>query len=295
MSLLQSFLFGLVLSFLIGWTAYRRGSLTRSGMAGAILTGTAIFSFGGFIPGILLIAFFVSSTILSRYRAQAKDKVTQQFQKGSQRDLGQALANGGWAALIACGLGFAEYNHLDPRLTLILTAAFVGAIATVTADTWATEIGVLSQSQPRLITTWRAVPVGTSGGVTLLGTLTALAGAVFIGLVLFLVVMLASLSGPLTAAGTPILPSWSPDAWKILLIAVASGLLGSLFDSLLGATVQGIYFAEYDERQTEKRTDSVGNPTRLVRGIPWIDNDVVNFLASVFGSAVAGGLAYWFL
>src|SRR6476619_6077950 len=101
MQLVVSLLVGFILSSLIGFVASRRGSLTRSGVIGAILTGTAIFGFGGFVPGLLLVAFFVSSTVLSKYKAHTKEEVNEKFQKGSQRDLGQALANGGWAAALA--------------------------------------------------------------------------------------------------------------------------------------------------------------------------------------------------
>lgn len=291
MSLLVSLLIGLVLSALIGLFAYRRGSLTTSGVVGAILTGTAIFGFGGFVPGLLLVAFFISSTLLSKFRARSKAAVNDTFQKGSQRDLGQALANGGWAALMAFGIWYAQTNALDPRAVLFFTYALIGALATVTADTWATEIGVLSKSMPRLITTGRVVPTGTSGGITLLGTVTALFGGMFIGGMVLVGLVLVNQFFPSAGLGTlPLLDVIAANS-GVIGIAAFSGLAGALFDSVLGATVQAIYFSEYDERQTERKFDSQGNPTRLVRGFPWMDNDLVNFISSVLGSLVAGGLA----
>lgn len=296
MSLLVSLLVGFVLSLLIGFFAYWRGSLTRSGVLGAILTGTAIFGFGGFIPGLLLVAFFVSSTLLSKYKARAKESVNEKFQKGSQRDLGQALANGGWGAVLA----IAHYAWFETDAAGLLFAAFVGAMATVTADTWATEIGVLSKSLPRMITTGRIVPAGTSGGVTLFGALAAFCGALFIGviaafdIVFFPYVENAWNSAPLPDSGT-FLPLTFSYVSRLLIIVSVSGLVGSLFDSFLGATVQAIYFSEYDERQTEKQFDSQGNPTRLIRGWRWLNNDWVNFFASVFGSGVATALAFFIL
>lgn len=291
MSLFVPLLIGLVLSALIGLVAYRRGLLTGSGVLGAILTGTAIFGFGGFVPGLLLVAFFVSSTILSKFRARNKEAVSEQFEKGSRRDLGQALANGGWAALMALGIWYAETIALDAQLRVLFTFAFIGAIATVTADTWATEIGVLSKSMPRLITTGRIVPTGTSGGVTLLGTVTALFGGMFIGGMFLVGLLIANQFFPPTgmdpAAAMQVLAVNS----RVVGIAAVSGLAGALFDSVLGATVQGIYFSEYDERQTERKVDSQGNPIRRVRGFAWMDNDLVNFVSSVFGSLVAGGMA----
>ncbi|HZQ06113.1 MAG TPA: DUF92 domain-containing protein [Anaerolineae bacterium] len=294
MSLPASLLVGLVLSSLIGFAAYLRGSLAPSGAVGAILTGTLIFGFGGFIPGLLLVAFFVSSSILSHYKARAKEQFSEKFQKGSQRDFGQAIANGGCAALVALAYSAARLLQENAHLEIILFAAFIGAIAAVTADTWATELGVLSPTPPRLITTGRVVPAGTSGGISPLGTVTALLGGAFIGAVVMLGAWIASLFHqvplPFTALD-PILGKATP----IILMASISGLGGALFDSLLGATLQGVYFCEYDEVQTEKKIHTCGRATRLVRGWHWLDNDVVNFAASVFGSLVAALLANFIL
>lgn len=308
MPLFVSLLVGLVLSSLIGLAAYRRGSLTRSGMFGATLTGTAIFGFGGLVPGILLVAFFVSSTLFSKYKARAKAEVNEKFQKGSQRDLGQALANGGWAAFLAILYGVSHLSGVSNSPVLFM--ACVGALATVTADTWATEIGVLSKFPPMLITTGRIVPPGTSGGITLIGTLTAYLGGLFIGgmvvigqvlrMGLILTAFVAAIPAGLATADAGLFvvdATIFQNAFqffgvlKILFVAGISGLAGALFDSFLGATVQAMYFAEYDEQQTERKTDSQGNPTRLVRGWRWLDNDWVNFFASVFGSLVAALLA----
>ena len=298
MSLFGSLALGLVLSLGIGGFAYWRGSLTRGGVLGAILTGTAIFGLGGFIPGLLLVAFFVSSTLLSHYKAQVKERFSEKFQKGSRRDLGQALANGGWAAVIAIGMGTAPWLGWDAHTQQLLFAAFLGAMAAVTADTWATEIGVLSNALPRMVTTGRVVPAGTSGGITLLGTVTSFCGGTFIGIV--------AVTGILTQAFAMGNLGWNGNwnfisnaiaagmLWIVLCVAL-SGLLGSLFDSLLGATVQGIYFCEYDETQTEKKIHGCGRATRLVRGWAWLDNDAVNFSASVFGSLVAALSAYFVL
>jgi uncharacterized protein (TIGR00297 family) len=258
---LVSFLLGLSLSALIAAFAFWRGSLTRSGAFGAMVIGALVFGVGGFAWGVLLVAFFVTSSALSHYKERAKEPLAEKFQKGHRRDLGQVLANGGAGAL-----GALVYA-LDPQP--IFFVAFVGAMATVNADTWATELGVLSKAPPRLITTGRVVPVGTSGGVTWFGTFIALCGALLIGIIA------APFSNLL-----------------ILLISSISGLLGSLFDSLLGATVQAIYFCDHDQKETEARVHRCGNATRLIRGWRWLDNDWVNFFASVAGSAIAICIAW---
>src|SRR5690242_13602045 len=91
-------LVGLAFSSVVGVLAYRHKSLARSGIAGAVITGTLIFGLGGIVSGLLLITFFVTSSVLSHYKATRKQIVAEQFDKGGQRDLGQALANGGAAA-----------------------------------------------------------------------------------------------------------------------------------------------------------------------------------------------------
>lgn len=289
---------GLGLSAGIGLLGYWRGALTRSGVLGAMLTGTAIFGFGGFVPGLLLVAFFVSSTLLSRFKGRVKEKFSEKFQKGSRRDLGQALANGGWAALLAIGMGAAHWFAWDTRAQILWFAAFLGALATVTADTWATELGVLSDALPRLITTGRVVPAGTSGGITRLGVFSALCGGAFIGLMAALGILAQALA--LQNLGWNggwnfISDASATYAFTLLMLGAGSGLLGSLFDSLLGATAQGIYFCEYDETQTEQKIHSCGQPTRLVRGWSWLDNDAVNFSAAVLGSLLAALAAFFIL
>lgn len=276
---------GLVLSATIGWLAYRRGSLSQSGVAGAILTGTAIFGFGGWTWGLVLIAFFVSSSLLSHFRRADKTSVSEKFAKGERRDLAQTLANGGFGALLAVAVLLLVDLPGRPRpgdpLYTYLTLAYFGAIASANADTWATELGVLARTPPRLITTGKPVAPGTSGGITVYGTCAALAGSTFIGLVAFVLIQLAALA----TIGRPLL-SDAPAIWIVSL----AGLFGSLFDSLLGATMQAMYWCETCSKETERRLHTCGAPTRALRGWPWLNNDAVNFVSSVAGAVLAGSL-----
>ena len=263
-------LLGGALALLIAVFAYQRGTLSFSGAVGAFGIGTLIFAVGGLAWAILLIAFFVTSSALSKYQARAKEPLAEKFQKGHRRDLGQVLANGGWGALLALAYAFT----LQP----ILFVAFVGAMATVNADTWATELGVLSKTAPRLITNGRVVPVGTSGGSTPFGTFVALCGALLIGTLAFFA-QFSTADHHLSYA-------------VCHLIIPLAGLLGSLFDSFLGATVQAIYYCDFDQKETESAIHRCGRATRLLRGWRWLDNDWVNFLASVAGCGIAV-IGYW--
>ncbi len=264
---------GLLLSTIIALVAFRKQALTVSGAAGAILVGSVVFGFGGWAWGLVLVAFFAVSSTLSRHRSADKKRIADKFQKGSRRDLSQVLANGGLAAIVSV-------LYLA-RPTPALLAAFLGAMATVNADTWGTEIGMLSPVAPRLLTTGRRVPAGTSGGVTWLGTSASILGALFIGLLSYLLVCIDSFA----AEHSPLQLSW------IIPTALVSGLLGSLFDSLLGATVQGIYYCAACETETEKQVHGCGLTTNHLRGWRWLNNDVVNFISSVAGAALA--VAIW--
>ena len=276
---------GLLLSAAIGYVALRRGALSTSGIVGAVVTGTAVFGFGGWTWGLVLIAFFVSSSLLSHYRKAQKVALAEKFAKGERRDLGQALANGGVGALLALAVLLLVDLPGQPRsgnpLYVLLTLGYFGAIATVNADTWATELGVLARSRPRLITTGRPVAPGTSGGVTWQGTLAALAGGAFIGAAALAIIQAAALAttGQLLLSDWPVLP-----------VAALAGLAGSLFDSVLGASVQRIYYCDVCTKETERRVHTCGHTTRPLRGLSWLDNDLVNFIASLLGALVAGGL-----
>jgi uncharacterized protein (TIGR00297 family) len=265
---------GLALSAAAGYLGYRRRALSRSGWLGAILVGTLMFGFGGWIAGLLLITFFVSSSLLSHYRRHEKGTAAEKFAKGGQRDLGQALANGGIGALLSVGHGLWPHP--------LWFAGILGALATVNADTWSTELGVLSRVRPRLITTGRPVEPGTSGGVTWQGTWAGVAGGLLIGLIGALLGQAERWSD---GRGFDV---WSALAWAAL--GAMAGVIGSAFDSLLGATVQGIYRCDVCAKETEALVHRCGQPTRHLRGWIWLDNDVVNFLASGVGAALAVGL-----
>jgi uncharacterized protein (TIGR00297 family) len=265
---LRRLLFGLLLSGAIGWLAERRGSLTRSGAAGAVLTGTSIFGFGGLSWGLTLIYFFVSSTLLSHFKEREKEAVAaDKFSKGARRDIWQALANAGVAMGAALGSGL---GRRSPGPASLL-AVFVGAMATANADTWATEVGTLSTEEPRLITTGQPVAPGTSGGVTLLGTGAALAGAASVG-------MVAEALG--AARATPL-------RGRLPEVALLSGATGALIDSVLGATVQAMYWCPRCQKETERRVHRCGEATQPLRGLPWLENDAVNFVSTAAGGLVA--------
>jgi uncharacterized protein (TIGR00297 family) len=261
-------LIGFLLALLISALAYAVRALDFSGAVAATALGALVFGLGGLDWALVLIAFFVSSSLLSRLAKQRKSSLQAVFSKGGRRDAAQVLANGGIAG------GIVLLHALFPQAG-VLWAAFAGALAAVNADTWATELGVLSRTPPRLITSGKPVERGTSGGISLIGTLAAAGGALFVGVI-------AALLTPLE------------QSLAFVFIAGISGLLGSLVDSLLGATLQAIYHCPACSKFTERHPfHTCGTKTSLARGLVWMNNDVVNALCSLAGALVAAGLFLW--
>lgn len=252
----QQPLIALGVSLFVVLAARWRRWLSVSGAIAALIVGTLIMGLGGWLWGVLLGVFFVTSSLLSKFKAAEKKQSAEKFDKGHERDMMQVFANGGLGALLAI------CHAIWP--SPMWFAAYVGVMATVNADTWATELGTLSKRQPRLITTGKRVDIGTSGGVTPEGTLVSLIGGGLIGLVAAL---------------------WLQELNWIWIGAIA-GLAGSLFDSLLGATVQQLYWDDVRQKDTEKRF-KYGRELQRLRGWSWMTNDAVNLIASIVGGTLA--------
>jgi uncharacterized protein (TIGR00297 family) len=209
----------------------------------------------------MLVAFFVSSTLLGRLPAAAYlDQ-----RRGKERDAVQVIANGGIPAVLA--LMSSITRGLNRSL---LIAGFGGAVATATADTWATEIGFRSRARPRSIRTLRSTAPGASGGVTVAGLAASAVGS---GLI-------ASL------ASTSFARASRPAFIRVIPIAIG-GFVGALVDSMLGATVQEVRFCDTCAVDTEEHVHRCGAQTRPKRGAPWCNNDVVNGLATAAGATAA--------
>ena len=249
-------IYGFLLAILISFLAYKTHSLNKSGAIAAFFVGTIIFGIGGWQWAILLLTFFITSSILSRAFKNRKQNLDEKFSKGHQRDAGQVLGNGGVTTF------FAALHFFYPN-EAIIWLCFSASLAAVNADTWATELGVLNPNPPRMITNLnKIVEKGTSGGISLTGTLASLAGS---GLIAFLASLLT-------------------DNWLLFPIITFAGLAGSLFDSLLGGTVQAMYYCPKDNKETEKHPlHTCGTQTIHIRGWKWLNNDWVNFACSIFG------------
>lgn len=241
----------------VAGVAWRAGALTAGGAAAAFLVGTSILMGTGWRGGAVLAVFFVSSNLVSRLiRIPVHSDA-----KGDRRDHWQVFANGAPAALAAL-LGIQ-----NPSLGLW---AVTGSLAAAAADTWATSAGALSPAWPRLLLGWRRVEAGTSGGVTLAGSLGAAGGA-----------LLVAASGALAGGGA-----------HLLAAGTLIGFAGMLVDSALGSGLQGHFYCPGCAEPSEWRVHRCGAPTVRRGGSIWLNNDGVNLAATTFAALVAAA-AWW--
>jgi uncharacterized protein (TIGR00297 family) len=249
----------IVLTF--GYISYHQNLLDLQGFTAATVIGCTVIFLGGIQWFILLVSFLIFAGITTKYRYEQKNELHAAQEKKGARGWRNVMANGGIAIISSLGYGFTH--------SVVFEAMFLGAVSTAAADTLATELGLLSENEPHLITSLRQrVKRGVSGGVSLLGETASLLGS-------FLIAVVASI---ISFSGLP-----TPQLWVISLI---SGFFGSTFDSILGATLQSRYECPICSVVTEKRIHC-NCPTNLKKGISFIDNNLVNLGSTAFGALVA--------
>lgn len=190
--------------FILGFITYKRKALDIFGSAVMIIMGIVIIFSAGVNWLILIVLFLVMSLLATRYSKKYK-KSLGEFE--GRRTSKNVISNG----VVACFMAaFGGYY-------LPFVGGFIGAVATATADTLASEIGVLHQ--PRLITTLQKVDPGTNGAISFLGTFSGIAGAAVIGVAAY---FLGILTDPVLA----------------ILVPVISGTVGCFADSIFGAILE---------------------------------------------------------
>jgi uncharacterized protein (TIGR00297 family) len=268
---------GLGVGLIIGWLGQRLRYLTRRGWLGVTVTIAITFWAGGWVWGVGISTFYLTALLWTYYRSSDKQPVLAHSASGQPQDMDQVIARAGWAVLLAVC-----YACVAPHL--ILFAAYIGVLATASADLWATQLGVLSTIRPRLLTSGRRVAPGVAGGISLLGLIAALMGAWSQGLLALLATSLRS-SFEHTPRDMPLI--FLPIA------ATLGGLAGCLTDSLLGATAQGIFYCEACDAYCETRQHVCGNTAQQIRGWAWLTNEGVDFVSSLVGAAVTAGIINW--
>jgi len=248
---------GPVLAVILAVISYRLKALSLSGAIGTIVVGSVVFGLGGLLCAAPLLFFFIVSSWLSRLKSDIKMNSLKAADKTGPRDVYQVFANGGVATICVIIMLIT-----GDQLWFFL---FLTGLCASTADTWATEIGTLFSSRPVSIVTFKPVRPGQSGGVSVIGTLASLLGAVLTMAAAYLTAVIGGLKIGSTA---------------IWLTCAMVGFGGSLVDSILGATVQAQSRCQICGSVTEKRAHC-GREAEPIKGIKIINNDMVNLLSNL--------------
>ena len=224
--------------------------LKKSGAAATFLLATFVFGFGGFKWTIPILTFFVLSSLISKIRKKNNSTAIDHFEKSSERDYLQVLANGGIIGLLVV------VDQFYPNQIFFYLA--VTYVAAACSDTWSTEIGTLRNFKTYNILTFKKIEQGVSGGVSLMGSMGGLLGAIVIAAVSIF---------------------WINDT-NILYLIVIAALFGNFSDSIIGATIQVKYKCKVCKKITEKRRHC-DSETLYNNGVKFVNNDLVNILGGI--------------
>jgi len=195
-------------------------TLDKLGVAGGLLLALALYILGmqfGLLFIISMVVFLVLSALATRTGMKTK-KALKLYEKS--RSVKNVAANG-LAPLILAVVFYVAYINGFSMLAMLSVVGFMGSVAAITSDKFASEIGVLG-SAPRMLITMKRVKKGTSGGVSLLGLV-----ASFLASVLIATLVIPYL-GQLAVLANGIEPF-------ILFASIAlGGFLGNIIDSALG-------------------------------------------------------------
>ncbi|KAI8082716.1 integral membrane protein DUF92-domain-containing protein, partial [Halteromyces radiatus] len=276
-------IFAFGLSTLLVVYTRRKKSLTRDGAGGAFVLGMTTFASSYWLFTVVLLTFFLTSSKLTKFKAERKRLLEDEYDLSSERNLTQVLCNG-----LVGGIAVSFFHTLaDSELVCyssfpwgkMLLWIYIGHYSCCAGDTWASELGILNSSWPFLITKWERVPPGTNGGVSPLGLFASLAGGLCIGLVAAL-----SLALDQRCHGFD---------WSVIILGAMAGLGGSLIDSILGATIQETVYSK-DRKMIMTDRSAIKEANIDIRGWNILDNHQVNFVSSLLTSSLCGLAALYF-
>jgi uncharacterized protein (TIGR00297 family) len=223
---------------------------------------------------IILLTFFLPGSLLTKSNIERK-KNNVISTKTSQRNALQVIANS-LGLFIFAFVQIIFEGFIGPLNFSFLLAGTI-FIASASADTWSTEIGTLNKQDPRYILNLKKkIPKGTSGGVSLSGTVGGLAGAIVISIVL---IISLAISNPVISSSTLIF---------IAIFVTILGFLGQIFDSLLGALLQNKYFCPKCHILVEEPNHFICNTENLkkVKKFTFLDNNTVNLTTNLTMSLI---------
>ncbi|NWS99440.1 TMM19 protein, partial [Mionectes macconnelli] len=278
-------LFSVLVPLIIAAQGFKKKSLDHSGALGGLVVGF-ILTVANYSFFSSLFVFFVTSSKLTKWKKDIKKQIDSEYKEGGQRNWVQVFCNGGVPTELALlymienGPGEIPIDFSKEYTASWMCLSLLGALACSAGDTWASEIGsVMSKSKPRLITTWEQVPVGTNGAITLVGLLSSLLGGMSVGIAYFITQLIFVTDLEISA-----------PQWPIIVFGAAAGLLGSIVDSYLGATMQYSGFDQNIGMVVNHQTKH----SKHISGKPILDNNAVNLFSSVIIALVLPGMAWFF-
>lgn len=285
--------------------------LSPSGAATAFVVGFLVMATPVRAIGVTLISFYLLASRATKYGKKRKAQLEEGFQDAGYRTGWQVLCNSVaaltaavvWSVTFApnvlpwsllpsvlpqgplydsegwCPLSANISNGLSRALLFIV----LGQFACCLGDTLASELGILSTSPPILITTLKPVPPGTNGAISVGGTLASIAGGCVVGLTLFASLVIEN--GACRADWMGILPS-------LILWGTAAGVLGSMLDSFLGATVQRTRYSVDSKRVLQDASVPRDKESiKVISGLNVLTNNQVNLISSTATAVVVALLA----
>ncbi|GFH61034.1 hypothetical protein CTEN210_17510 [Chaetoceros tenuissimus] len=274
---------GTVVATYISLRGTKRKSLSKSGACTAF--AVAFLSIACGLRGFVLLMFYQIGTKATKYKKQIKLQRDGDVAKSSVRGPSQVLACSVLAVALSLvhAIYFGEERKIDfqeHKYESMLACAILSHHATCLADTLASELGILSKKAPFLITTFRKVPAGCNGGVTMNGFFFSFVGGFLMGLGQLIMDIISGLE---------------VQPLKVLLFGSVSGLVGSILDSFLGATVQATY---YDKEKKLIYCDKEDAPKDVeqICGYNILSNAQVNAVSvactCTFGGIVLGPMIF---
>ncbi|KAL8265512.1 hypothetical protein R6Q59_023642 [Mikania micrantha] len=268
-------LIAVLISSFIAINSYRKNSLDVSGAIAGFFV-MAVHLSVNYRFGAMLLAFFFTSSKLTKMGEDRKRSVDAEFKAGGQRNWIQVFSNSGIATILVLAFWKLKSSQdicLDSRESYIITSVvggIIGHYACSNGDTWSSELGVLSDEQPRLITTFKVVRRGTNGGITKVGLQAAVAAGAVIGLAFVLPgIFIKTCTNDVFSKQLLVIP-----------LSAFAGLAGSLIDSLLGATLQYSGFCSVRNKVVSK----AGPTVKRISGLGILDNNGVNVISILLTS-----------